>query len=65
VILIIVGNNGTIDGQGEWWWEKYKAKELTETRPYLIELMYSNNVQITNLTLRDSPNWNVHPVYCR
>ncbi|KAJ8442040.1 hypothetical protein Cgig2_007878 [Carnegiea gigantea] len=58
------GNNGTIDGQGEWWWEKYKAKELTETRPYLIELMYSNNVQITNLTLRDSPNWNVHPVYC-
>ena len=27
--------------------------------------MYSDNVQISSLTLLDSPSWNVHPVYSR
>ncbi|KAL9237342.1 hypothetical protein vseg_011903 [Gypsophila vaccaria] len=63
--VVITGANGKIDGQGASWWKKYKSNELTETRPYMIELMYSNGIQISNLTLLNSPNWNVHPVYCR
>lgn len=62
--IVITGDNGTIDGQGTTWWVKFRAGELKYTRPYLIELMYSDNVQISNLTLVDSPSWNVHPVYC-
>ncbi|PON96980.1 Glycoside hydrolase [Trema orientale] len=63
--VVITGNNGTIDGQGAPWWTKYRAGELNATRPYLIEIMYSNHVQIFNLTLVNSPSWVVHPIYCR
>ncbi|RVW43262.1 putative polygalacturonase [Vitis vinifera] len=38
-------------------------EELKYTRPYLIEIMHSDNVQISSLTLVNSPSWNVHPVY--
>ncbi|XP_042002104.1 probable polygalacturonase isoform X2 [Salvia splendens] len=61
--VIITGDNGTIDGQGESWWNKFHKGELQYTRPYLIEIMYSKNVQISNLTLLNSPSWNVHPIY--
>uniref|UniRef100_A0A2N9G565 Pectate lyase superfamily protein domain-containing protein n=1 Tax=Fagus sylvatica TaxID=28930 RepID=A0A2N9G565_FAGSY len=61
--VIITGNNGTIDGQGSPWWKKFRAKELNVTRPYMIELMYSNQIQISHLTLINSPSWFVHPIY--
>ncbi|GAV76122.1 Glyco_hydro_28 domain-containing protein [Cephalotus follicularis] len=63
--VIITGDNGTIDGQGDSWWQKFRNGELNYTRPYLIEIMYSDDVQISNLTLVNSPSWNVHPVYSR
>ncbi|XP_076914487.1 putative polygalacturonase [Bidens hawaiensis] len=62
---VVEGDNGTIDGQGSIWWKKFNRKKLRNTRPYLIELMYANQVQISNLTLIDSPSWFVHPVYSR
>lgn len=61
--VVITGNNGTIDGQGALWWQKFHKGQLKHTRPYLIELMFSDTIQISNLTLIDSPSWNVHPVY--
>ncbi|KAH7513885.1 hypothetical protein FEM48_Zijuj11G0030100 [Ziziphus jujuba var. spinosa] len=61
--VVITGDNGTIDGQGEVWWQKFHKGELNYTRPYLIEIMFSDRVQISNLTLMNSPSWNVHPVY--
>ncbi|EEF50572.1 polygalacturonase, putative [Ricinus communis] len=61
--IIVTGNNGTIDGQGAFWWQQFKKGKLKYTRPYLIEIMYSDNIQISNLTLLNSPSWNVHPVY--
>lgn len=36
---------------------------MNVTRPYMIEIMYSKHVQISNLTLVNSPSWNVHPIY--
>uniref|UniRef100_A0A0E0GG44 Pectate lyase superfamily protein domain-containing protein n=1 Tax=Oryza nivara TaxID=4536 RepID=A0A0E0GG44_ORYNI len=62
--VIITGRNGTINGQGQVWWEKFHAKELTYTRGYLLELLYSNNIIISNVTFVDSPSWNLHPTYC-
>ncbi|KAM5557432.1 putative polygalacturonase [Rosa sericea] len=61
--VIITGNNGTIDGQGAPWWDKFHKGLLNVTRPYLIEIMYSNHIQISNLTLINSPSWHVHPIY--
>ncbi|XP_026457762.1 probable polygalacturonase [Papaver somniferum] len=60
--VIITGDMGTIDGQGAWWWQRYKTV-LKSNRPYLIEIMNSDQVQITNLKLIDSPSWHIHPVY--
>lgn len=62
--VVITGDNGTIDGQGALWWQLFHQKgKLKYTRPYLIEIMHSDNIQISNLTLLNSPSWNVHPVY--
>jgi hypothetical protein len=58
------GRNGTIDGQGQVWWDKYRAKKLKYTRGYLLELLFSDNVLIYNVTFKDSPSWNLHPTYC-
>ncbi|KAK3037228.1 hypothetical protein RJ639_030121, partial [Escallonia herrerae] len=63
--VVITGGNGTIDGQGASWWKKFRDNELKSTRPYLIEILYSNQLQISNLTLVNSPSWHVHPVYSR
>ncbi|KAJ4832412.1 hypothetical protein Tsubulata_031417 [Turnera subulata] len=61
--VIVTGDNGTIDGQGAFWWQQFHKGKLKYTRPYLIEIMFSDNIQISNLTLLNSPSWNVHPVY--
>ncbi|KAK4788393.1 hypothetical protein SAY86_019712 [Trapa natans] len=61
--VVVTGDNGTIDGQGALWWQKFHGGKLKYTRPYLIEFMYSDFIQISNLTLLNSPSWNVHPVY--
>ena len=61
----ISGNNGTIDGQGEMWWELWWNRTLNHTRGHLVELANSTNILISNITLRNSPFWTVHPVYSR
>ncbi|KAI4972360.1 hypothetical protein ZWY2020_003285 [Hordeum vulgare] len=63
--VVITGSNGTIDGQGRMWWELWWNRTLNHTRGHLIELVNSTNVLISNVTLRNSPFWTVHPVYCR
>ncbi|XP_010105745.2 probable polygalacturonase [Morus notabilis] len=61
--VVITGNNGTIDGQGAPWWTKFRAGQLNATRPYMIEILHSDQIQIFNLTLINSPSWFVHPIY--
>lgn len=62
--VFITGANGTIDGQGSVWWDMWKKGTLPFTRPHLLELMDSSDVIVSNLVFRDSPFWNIHPVYC-
>ncbi|KAL3644747.1 hypothetical protein CASFOL_009927 [Castilleja foliolosa] len=62
--VVITGNNGTIDGQGSVWWEQFNAHTLNYSRPHLVELVWSNNVVISNLTFLNAPAWNIRPVYC-
>ncbi len=58
------GENGSIDGQGAWWWRQHKLNKLKYTRGHLIELLWSSNIEISNVTLRNSPFWTVHPYDC-
>ncbi|KAJ9549823.1 hypothetical protein OSB04_022366 [Centaurea solstitialis] len=62
--VIITGENGTIDGQGEIWWNMWRQNTLQFTRPNLIELKDSRNIIISNVVFKNSPFWNIHPVYC-
>ncbi|PKA66681.1 putative polygalacturonase [Apostasia shenzhenica] len=62
--VIITGENGTIDGQGEVWWNMWRQKTLSFTRPHLMEFMHSREIIISNVVFQNSPFWNIHPVYC-
>lgn len=64
VDVIITGDNGTINGQGNVWWDWFRNGTLNYTRPHLVEFINSTDVIISNLTFLDSPFWNIHPVYC-
>src|SRR6266446_4436438 len=44
--------------------EHPKDAPLRWPRPRLINLYHCTNVLIRDLTLFNSPSWNVHPVYC-
>jgi polygalacturonase len=69
---------GTIDGHGEAWWDRYSAQSKStypgyhsgndaynydQERPRLIEVLRSQNVEIQGLTLTRSPFWTMHLVY--
>ncbi|XP_051138537.1 probable polygalacturonase [Andrographis paniculata] len=63
--IVITGHNGTINGQGQTWWTKYRKKQLNHTRGPLIQLMWSRDIHISDVTLRDSPFWTLHPYDCQ
>ena len=54
---------GAIDGGGAFWWDLYARKALEHGRPRLIELYNASDVEVGQLTLRDSGFWTLHPVY--
>lgn len=62
--VIITGENGTIDGQGDVWWNMWRQRTLLFTRPNLLELVHSTDIIISNVVFQNSPFWNIHPVYC-
>ncbi|RDX70462.1 putative polygalacturonase, partial [Mucuna pruriens] len=61
---IFTGENGTIDGQGDVWWNMWRQRTLKYTRPNLVEFMNSQDIIISNVIFKNSPFWNIHPVYC-
>jgi polygalacturonase len=60
--VVITGANGTIDGQGSVWWADHKSGKEVYTRGHLVEMMWGQNITISNLFLTNSPFWTVHPV---
>lgn len=64
-IHIFIGENGTIDGQGDAWWNKWRQGTLQFTRPNLVEFVNSRDIIISNVIFKNSPFWNIHPVYSR
>ena len=47
---ISVTGRGILDGQGEFWWKEFRAKNLEYPRPRLISFSRSKNVLIEGLT---------------
>lgn len=63
--VVITGHNGTINGQGHRWWKKFRQKRLNHTRGPLVQILWSSDILISNITLRDSPFWTLHPYDCK
>lgn len=44
--------------------DKAEAAKVSNGRPHMIRLVRCKDVVISNLHLKDSPEWNVHPLLC-
>lgn len=62
---VVVTGHGTLDGQGEYWWARQRAKQNEHPRPYLVCFADCEHVVLENVTLCNSPAWTVHPLRCR
>lgn len=60
---ISVTGRGTLDGQGEFWWNIRKT-DRQYPRPKLISFERCNNVLIDGISLMDSPFWTINPICC-
>ena len=58
------GVSSVLDGNGAYWWKRHQARTEMFTRGHLLELMYSTDIVIANLTMRDSPFWFTHIFDC-
>jgi polygalacturonase len=63
---IVIQGKGTIDAQGAWWWDAFhhRSSTLPAGRPNLLQFVNCTNIEITGVTMQDSPFWTIHPVYC-
>jgi len=53
---IKISGEGTIDGQGRIWWEKYDAKALTYRRPQMLFAANPVRMEIAGVTFLNPPN---------
>ena len=56
---IKISGAGTIDGQGQVWWDKFSAKTLSWRRPQLLYVANCERLEITGITCLNPPNTHV------
>jgi galacturan 1,4-alpha-galacturonidase len=61
---VAIEGRGKIDGQGEAWWERFRAKKLAHPRPRCISFQQSKNILLRDISVENSPGWTIHPLLC-
>lgn len=61
---IKITGEGTIDGQGESWWNAFRANPKMRHRPYLIKFTNCQRVEVSGVTLENSPMFHFAPQNC-
>ncbi|ALP38425.1 endopolygalacturonase [Paenibacillus sp. IHB B 3084] len=63
---ISITGSGTLDGNGQPWWEKHRnhPEQLQYPRPKLISFDRCQRVTIKDVMLKNSPSWTVNPIAC-
>ncbi|WP_269585912.1 polygalacturonase PglA [Roseibium sp. Sym1] len=58
--------DGTLDGGGDRgdWWSWPKQTRRGARRPRTVFLAHCDNVELSGLTVRNSPSWTIHPFRC-
>jgi polygalacturonase len=59
-----ITGKGTIDGQGEVWWEAFRDNPAMTHRPYLIRLTHCTNLVVSGVTLLNSPMFHLALANC-
>lgn len=62
---ITVTGDGILDGQGSYWWQRFREGSLSHPRPRLICFDHCRHIRLEGVTLLNSPSWTVHPLCCR
>ncbi|EEF26321.1 Polygalacturonase precursor, putative [Ricinus communis] len=57
---ITINGGGTIDGRGQSWWPDRSA---ANKRPRLIVFRHSSHILMENITVQNSPSWQIVPYY--
>jgi len=57
---ILITGGGTIDGRGDSWWDNRAPGYL---RPKLVVFRYSKHIRVENVTVENSPEWQIVPYY--
>lgn len=55
-----ISGGGIIDGRGDSWWEH---REEGYIRPRLVVFRYSKHIVMENVTVENSPSWQIVPYY--
>lgn len=61
---VSITGQGTLDGQGEFWWKQFKAGALSLPRPRLVSFEDCSRITIDGIRLINSPAWTVNPIRC-
>jgi len=62
---IIIEGMGTLNGQGEPWWEKGLSEDIKYPRPKLIGFQNCERIILRNIKLINSPTWTFNPICCK
>jgi polygalacturonase len=57
---ITISGGGTIDGRGHSWWPD---RSPANKRPHLIVFRHSKRILMENVTVQNSPSWQIVPYY--
>jgi polygalacturonase len=57
---VTIDGGGTIDGRGDSWWDNRAPGYL---RPKLVVFRYSKHILMENITVENSPEWQIVPYY--
>lgn len=61
---VTISGQGVLDGQGSYWWQLKRDKELAYPRPKFVSFMHSKNIRIEGVSFENSPSWTINPIDC-
>lgn len=61
---VAITGEGTLDGQGAYWWDLFRKGSLEYPRPRFVSFEESSGILVKGVRLVNSPAWTVNPVRC-
>ena len=61
---ISVTGFGTLNGNGQFWWDLFRKNEHKYPRPKLVSFDTCKHVLLSGVKMIDSPSWTVNPICC-